>query len=85
MQGRVCDRWATQTTAKDIAQQNSEVTVSWGGGRGRQVWLHSWLRVWPASERTGEAQFPTFRVNLLFVLAQTKMSWRSLLTSQYSR
>ena len=28
----MCDRWATQTTAKDIAQQNSEVTVSWGGG-----------------------------------------------------
>ena len=30
MQGRMCDRWATQTTAIDIASQNSEVTVSQG-------------------------------------------------------
>ena len=32
MQGGVCDTWATQTTAIDIAKQNSEVTVSRGGG-----------------------------------------------------
>ena len=36
MQDDVCDRWGTQTTAIDIAQQNSEVTVSplAGGGGG---------------------------------------------------
>ena len=32
MQGRVCGRWGTQTTAIDIAKQNSEVTVSPPGG-----------------------------------------------------
>ena len=34
MQERVCDRWGTQTTAIDIAEQNSEVTVPppLGGG-----------------------------------------------------
>ena len=34
MQERVCDRWGTQTTAIDIAEQNSEVTVSPPGGGG---------------------------------------------------
>ena len=28
MQERVCERWGTQTTAIDIAKQNSEVTGS---------------------------------------------------------
>ena len=31
MQGCVCDKRATQTTAIDIAKQNSEGTVSLGG------------------------------------------------------
>ena len=34
MQERVCDRWGTQITTIDIAEQNSEVTVCpLGGGR----------------------------------------------------
>ena len=34
MQERACDRWGTETTAIDIAEQNSEVTVSPPGGGG---------------------------------------------------
>ena len=35
MEDRVCDRWGTQTTAIDIAEQTSEVTVPPPGGGGR--------------------------------------------------
>ena len=60
MQERVCERWGTQTTAIEIAKQNSEMTgfppprggeIARGEGISRVGYVHSMLpsRTWTLS------------------------------------